>query len=100
MHPAEFHLGLRGWVVVGHDLAREALTHPALLKDATPAAEARRPGAGRVHTEDQQGGRTPRPSVVPEHGVFADGSSRDGVIAALGADGRPVVAARRHRPER
>ncbi|MET7699564.1 cytochrome P450 [Streptomyces sp. NPDC005485] len=40
IHPAEFHLGLKGWVIVGHDLAREALTHPALLKDATPAAEA------------------------------------------------------------
>ncbi|OPG09730.1 cytochrome [Streptomyces sp. GKU 895] len=40
IHPAEFHLGLKGWVVVGYDLAREALTHPALLKDATPAAEA------------------------------------------------------------
>ncbi|MET9868433.1 MULTISPECIES: cytochrome P450 [unclassified Streptomyces] len=40
IHPAEFHLGLQGWVVVGYDLAREALTHPALLKDATPAAEA------------------------------------------------------------
>ncbi|WP_331729107.1 cytochrome P450 (plasmid) [Streptomyces sp. NBC_00028] len=40
LHPAEFHLGLKGWVVVGHDLAREALTHPALLKDATPAAKA------------------------------------------------------------
>ncbi|CAG6390694.1 cytochrome P450 [Streptomyces cocklensis] len=40
IHPAEFHLGLKGWVVVGHELAREALTHPALLKDATPAAEA------------------------------------------------------------
>ncbi|MEV6762595.1 cytochrome P450 [Streptomyces sp. NPDC051105] len=40
LHPAEFHLGLKGWVVVGYDLAREALTHPALLKDHTPAAEA------------------------------------------------------------
>ncbi|MGQ4387661.1 cytochrome P450 family protein [Streptomyces sp. SAS_270] len=40
IHPAEFHLGLKGWVIVGHELAREALTHPALLKDATPAAEA------------------------------------------------------------
>ncbi|MFF2730242.1 cytochrome P450 [Streptomyces sp. NPDC058008] len=40
IHPAEFHLGLRGWVVVGHDLAREALTHPALLKDSAPAADA------------------------------------------------------------
>ncbi|MER6082305.1 cytochrome P450 [Streptomyces sp. NPDC001833] len=40
IHPAEFHLGLKGWVVVGYDLAREALTHPALLKDSTPATEA------------------------------------------------------------
>ncbi|WLW57291.1 cytochrome P450 family protein [Streptomyces sp. YU58] len=40
IHPAEFHLGLKGWVVVGYDLAREALTHPALLKDSSPAAEA------------------------------------------------------------
>ncbi|MFE4516166.1 cytochrome P450 [Kitasatospora sp. NPDC056783] len=40
IHPAEFQPGLEGWVVVGYDLAREALTHPALLKDATPAADA------------------------------------------------------------
>ena len=40
IHPAQFHLGLKGWVVVGYDLAREALTHPALLKDSAPAAEA------------------------------------------------------------
>lgn len=40
IHPAEFSLGLKGWVIVGYDLARAALTHPALLKDATPAAEA------------------------------------------------------------
>ncbi|KUL63824.1 cytochrome P450 family protein [Streptomyces sp. NRRL S-1521] len=40
IHPAEFHLGLKGWLVVGYDLAREALTHPALLKDSAPAAEA------------------------------------------------------------
>jgi cytochrome P450 len=39
IHPAEFHLGLKGWMVVGYDLAREALTHTFLLKDATPAAE-------------------------------------------------------------
>ncbi|MEV7598291.1 cytochrome P450 [Kitasatospora sp. NPDC089797] len=40
IHPAEFQPGLTGWVVVGHDLARAALTHPALLKDAAPAADA------------------------------------------------------------
>ncbi|WP_369214901.1 cytochrome P450 family protein [Streptomyces flavofungini] len=40
IHPAEFHLGLKGWVIVGYDLARDALTHPDLLKDSTPAAAA------------------------------------------------------------
>ncbi|MER5924429.1 hypothetical protein [Streptomyces mirabilis] len=40
IHPAEFHLGLKCWVIVGHDLAREAPTHPALLKHAAPAADA------------------------------------------------------------
>ncbi|MGW2373933.1 hypothetical protein [Kitasatospora sp. NPDC001683] len=29
IHPAEFQPGLPGWVVVGHDLARAALTHPS-----------------------------------------------------------------------
>ncbi|MFB6891353.1 cytochrome P450 [Kitasatospora sp. NPDC056327] len=40
VHPAEFPPGLTGWLVVGHELAREALTHPDLRKDATPAADA------------------------------------------------------------
>jgi cytochrome P450 len=31
---------MAGWFVVGYDAAREALTHPALLKDPTPAADA------------------------------------------------------------
>ncbi|MGW5652694.1 alpha/beta fold hydrolase [Streptomyces humi] len=34
-----------------------------------------------------------RPTVVLEHGAFADGSSWNGVITALRADGYPVVAA-------
>ncbi|MFD0317766.1 alpha/beta fold hydrolase [Streptomyces flavalbus] len=34
-----------------------------------------------------------RPTVVLEHGAFADGSSWNGVIADLRADGYPVVAA-------
>ncbi|MFF7133838.1 alpha/beta fold hydrolase [Streptomyces sp. NPDC008196] len=37
-------------------------------------------------------GRHPRPTVVLEHGAFADGSSWNGVIADLRADGYPVVA--------
>jgi cytochrome P450 len=39
LHRAEFFPGITGWVVVDYDLAREALTHPALLKDPGPAAE-------------------------------------------------------------
>ncbi|MER6082289.1 alpha/beta hydrolase [Streptomyces sp. NPDC001833] len=38
------------------------------------------------------GGHT-KPTIVLEHGAFADGSSWNGVIAALRADGYPVVAA-------
>ncbi|MFF4838266.1 cytochrome P450 [Streptomyces sp. NPDC001315] len=38
VHPAQFFPGITGWVVVDYDLAREALTHPALLKDPEPAA--------------------------------------------------------------
>ncbi|GAA2217327.1 alpha/beta hydrolase [Streptomyces nogalater] len=34
-----------------------------------------------------------KPTVVLEHGAFADGSSWNGVIAGLRADGYPVVAA-------
>ncbi|MEE4546970.1 cytochrome P450 [Streptomyces sp. V4-01] len=40
IHAATFSSGLEGQLVVGYDLAREALTHPALLKDPTPAADA------------------------------------------------------------
>ncbi|MBG7700163.1 cytochrome P450 [Streptomyces sp. MC1] len=39
IHPAQFFPGITGWVVVDYDLARTALTHPALLKDPQPAAE-------------------------------------------------------------
>lgn len=38
-------------------------------------------------------GRHAKPTVVLEHGAFADGSSWNGVIADLRADGYPVVAA-------
>ncbi|MEU0408441.1 hypothetical protein ABZ307_11590 [Streptomyces griseorubiginosus] len=88
VHPAEFHLGLRGWVVVGHDLAREALTHPALLKDATPAAEVRRPGRGAYTPRTSKAAARPGRPVVPEHGVFASASSRFGVVAAPHGTGR------------
>ncbi|MFF4354436.1 cytochrome P450 [Streptomyces sp. NPDC001530] len=67
IHPAEFHLGLKGWVVVGYDLAREALTHPALLKDHTPAAEALA-AAGYVLNEPSVGlGAQMMEADPPEH---------------------------------
>ncbi|GAA2277990.1 MULTISPECIES: alpha/beta fold hydrolase [Kitasatospora] len=37
--------------------------------------------------------RSPKPTIVLEHGAFADGSSWDGVITQLHRDGYPVVAA-------
>ncbi|MEW2290672.1 alpha/beta hydrolase [Streptomyces sp. NPDC047841] len=43
--------------------------------------------------EDAGAGRHVKPTIVLEHGAFADGSSWNGVIADLRADGYPVVAA-------
>lgn len=46
-------------------------------------------GASRPAVADRQA----RPTIVLEHGAFADGSSWNGVIERLHADGYPVVAA-------
>nr|BFD87750.1 alpha/beta hydrolase [Streptomyces sp. Xyl84] len=43
--------------------------------------------------ERTDAGRQPKPTVVLEHGAFADASSWNGVIDRLRADGYPVVAA-------
>ncbi|MFB7600192.1 alpha/beta fold hydrolase [Streptomyces sp. NPDC056160] len=43
--------------------------------------------------EHAEAGRHARPTVVLEHGAFADASSWNGVIDELRADGYPVVAA-------
>ena len=40
VHRVRLANGLDAWVVVGYEEAREALTHPALLKDPTPAEAA------------------------------------------------------------
>jgi cytochrome P450 len=40
IHRARLSSGLEAWLVVGHEQARLALTHPDLRKDATPAREA------------------------------------------------------------
>ncbi|MFD6534592.1 alpha/beta fold hydrolase [Streptomyces sp. NPDC060184] len=39
------------------------------------------------------GGHSVKPTIVLEHGAFADASSWNGVVSALRADGYPVVAA-------
>ncbi|WP_020139611.1 alpha/beta fold hydrolase [Streptomyces sp. 351MFTsu5.1] len=44
-------------------------------------------------TEAAAAGKHAKPTVILEHGAFADGSSWNGVIADLRADGYPVVAA-------
>ncbi|MER7000841.1 cytochrome P450 [Streptomyces sp. NPDC000410] len=54
IHRVQTHTGLPTWLVVGYELAREALVHPLLGKDSTPADEAlrdagytvNRPGVG------------------------------------------------------
>ncbi|CAL9280291.1 alpha/beta fold hydrolase [Streptomyces sp. SudanB182_2057] len=48
---------------------------------------------GATGPEAAAGGPRVKPTVVLEHGAFADGSSWNGVIADLRADGYPVVAA-------
>ncbi|RKT19081.1 pimeloyl-ACP methyl ester carboxylesterase [Streptomyces sp. 1114.5] len=50
-------------------------------------------GTANAATQDSAADRAPKPTVVLEHGAFADGSSWDGVIAKLRRDGYPVVAA-------
>ncbi|MFD8126066.1 cytochrome P450 [Streptomyces mirabilis] len=67
IHPAEFHLGLKGWVIVGHDLAREAPTHPALLKHATPAADALAAAGYVLHKPSVGLGAQMMEADSPEH---------------------------------
>jgi pimeloyl-ACP methyl ester carboxylesterase len=51
-------------------------------------------GTGATKTaEATDTGRHAKPTIVLEHGAFADGSSWSGVIADLRADGYPIVAA-------
>ena len=40
IHRARILNGIPCWIVVDHELARQALTHPALVKDETPAYDA------------------------------------------------------------
>ncbi|MFF1489577.1 cytochrome P450 [Streptomyces sp. NPDC058319] len=67
IHPVRFAPGLDGWLVVGHDLARQALTHPALLKDATPAAETLEAAGFLFHRPQVGLGAQMLESDPPEH---------------------------------
>lgn len=51
------------------------------------------PGTADGTARTSESDAHPKPTVVLEHGAFADGSSWNGVIADLRADGYPVVAA-------
>ncbi|WP_055530253.1 alpha/beta fold hydrolase [Streptomyces graminilatus] len=62
-----------------------ALGAVALSGTASGATETAKAAAGT-------GGHT-RPTVILEHGAFADGSSWNGVVSRLRADGYPVIAA-------
>jgi pimeloyl-ACP methyl ester carboxylesterase len=55
----------------------------------TGTANAATAGADRADRADH----SPKPTIVLEHGAFADGSSWDGVIKDLRHEGYPVVAA-------
>jgi len=50
-------------------------------------------GTANGATSTPEAGKHAKPTIVLEHGAFADGSSWNGVIADLRADGYPVVAA-------
>ncbi|MFL4910092.1 alpha/beta fold hydrolase [Streptomyces sp. MMS24-I2-30] len=50
-------------------------------------------GTANADADQQAGTFRPKPTIVLEHGAFADASSWNGVIARLQADGYPVVAA-------
>jgi pimeloyl-ACP methyl ester carboxylesterase len=50
-------------------------------------------GATTTAAEAAGTGKQAKPTIVLEHGAFADGSSWNGVVSRLRADGYPVVAA-------
>src|SRR6266566_3305047 len=65
---------------------RRALAVPGLLVSASQIAPA---GAATAYAARGGG---PKPAIVLEHGAWADGSSWDGVIQRLQADGYTVYA--------
>ncbi|MFF9021242.1 hypothetical protein [Streptomyces eurythermus] len=95
-------------MVVGYDLAREALTHPGLLKDATPAAEALAAAGYVLHRPSVGLGAQMTEADPPEHTRLrrsspSSSASRTAITttSAAGRDGRsrwPRPSTVRRRP--
>jgi pimeloyl-ACP methyl ester carboxylesterase len=73
--------------LAGGALAALAVITPASLAAASPAH-----AAGTAHAASTAGASTPKPTIVLEHGAWADASSWNGVIRRLQADGYTVDA--------
>lgn len=56
VHPVTFSSGLKGWLVVSQAEAYDALTHPSLVKDPTPASSALQAAGYVAHRPDVGGG--------------------------------------------
>ncbi|KDN82425.1 alpha/beta fold hydrolase [Kitasatospora cheerisanensis] len=69
--------------------SRRRFTAAALAAGAVLAVT----GAASASADPAAADRGPKPTVVLEHGAFADASSWNGVVARLRHDGYPVVAA-------
>ncbi|MFE3262774.1 cytochrome P450 [Streptomyces sp. NPDC059215] len=89
VHKAQILRGLDTWVVVDHDLAKIALTHPALLKDATPAADALEAVGFTAHRPESGLGANMLNADPPDH------TRLRGLVAA--AFTRPRIEALRPR---
>jgi cytochrome P450 len=67
VHRAVLSSGVEGWVVVGYEAAREALTHPALGKDSTAAQEALAAAGYEMHKPGVGLGGQMLEADPPEH---------------------------------
>ncbi|MEU3777345.1 alpha/beta hydrolase [Streptomyces sp. NPDC032472] len=72
---------------------RRYLASAAALGSAAAIGALAVVGPANAAPRDSAADRAQKPTIVLEHGAFADGSSWDGVIARLRHDGYPVVAA-------
>ena len=77
--------GRNRWFIAAGTAAVGAVTAAALFT-VTGTADA---ASGAAASAD----RAPKPTVILEHGAFADASSWDGVLTDLRHDGYPVIAA-------